>query len=188
MTQKELFEKLQNIIDLYGVANAILAIEIMYKSYTLGLHAKENEKLILHIKDKIIDLFISAEEYKFDREIRERMKSAFGFDEKSVINKSYSKDFRVRKENVADTTSIFYDKVVVFTGDLDGIKRNIAAEYVHSKGGIVRGSISSKTDIVVIGSINPGPEKLRKLEDLITSGVTIMKINEKEFFNISGLK
>lgn len=167
MTLKELNEKLFSITDKYNSD----------KIFT--------DSLI----DDIKALFSSVDEYRTDRAFRDELRKIFGgFDEEIVKKKNYSKDFAAKNLEVEDKSSIFYDKSVVFTGDLDGIKRDTAAEYVHSKGGAVKGSISSKTDIVVIGSIGPGPSKLQKIEELINEGINIRKISEDEFISISGLK
>lgn len=167
MTLKELNEKLFAITDNYN----------SNKMFT--------ETLIEDIKD----LFSSVDQYRSDRAFREELKKIFGgFDEETVKNKNYSKDFNTKNLEIEDTSSIFYNKSVVFTGDLDGIKRDAAAEYVHSKGGAIRSSISSKTDIVIIGSIDPGPSKLKKIEELISAGINIRKVFEDEFVSISGLK
>jgi NAD-dependent DNA ligase len=131
---------------------------------------------------------MNAKEYEIDKEYREQMKTAFGFDKSILENKKMSDEYKIKNLDIEDKSTIFYDKTVVFTGDLDGVKREVAAEYIHSKGGLVRGSISSKTDIVIIGSIKPGPEKLKKLEELIASGINIQKVSEVEFFKISRLK
>ncbi|MDR5682877.1 MAG: NAD-dependent DNA ligase LigA [Armatimonadota bacterium] len=55
-------------------------------------------------------------------------------------------------------------KTFVFTGTLDGIPRRQAEEMVRAAGGVVSGSVSAKTDYVVVGT-DPGSkaERARKL-------------------------
>jgi NAD-dependent DNA ligase len=188
MTQKELFDKLQEIINYAGVENAIFAVEIMYESYHRGDMAKDKNDMISHIKKELVELLLNAGEYKVDREFRDMLRSAFGFDKSSVEHKKISEEYRNKNLEVEDKSTMFYNKTVVFTGDLTGIKREVAAEYIHSKGASVKSAVSSKTDIVVIGSINPGPEKLKKIEALIVSGANIQKMMEEDFLKITGLK
>jgi DNA ligase (NAD+) len=55
-------------------------------------------------------------------------------------------------------------KTFVFTGTLDGVPRRQAEEMVRSLGGVVSGSVSAKTDYVVVGT-DPGSkaDRARKL-------------------------
>ncbi|MEW6154442.1 MAG: NAD-dependent DNA ligase LigA [Actinomycetota bacterium] len=66
-------------------------------------------------------------------------------------------------------------KVVVVTGTLAGWSRDGAVEAVKARGGASPGSVSKKTDYVVVGA-EPGAAKLRKAEEL---GVAV--IDEEAF-------
>ena len=68
-------------------------------------------------------------------------------------------------------------KIFVFTGTLETMTRNEAAERVMSFGGLFSNSVTLKTSYLVAGE-NPG-SKLRKAESL---GVTIL--TEQEFLNM----
>ncbi len=68
-----------------------------------------------------------------------------------------------------DEDTVFSGKTVVITGTLEGISRNEAKEVVIKMGGKVTGSVSKKTDYVIVGE-NPG-SKVAKAEKL---GVEIM--------------
>jgi len=79
----------------------------------------------------------------------------------------------------AVTGGAFKDKRDVLTGSLDNYERHIAKMLIENQGGKVTGSVSGKTDIVVVGS-SPG-SKLRKAKEL---GKTI--IYEEEFRKMLG--
>ena len=54
-------------------------------------------------------------------------------------------------------------KTVVITGELQAMSRNQAEELVRREGGVATGSVSSKTDYLVVGA-NPGATKTRAAE------------------------
>jgi len=64
----------------------------------------------------------------------------------------------------------FAGKSVVLTGTLDGLDRDEAADMILAQGGKVSGTVSSKTDYVVVGR-DPG-SKLAKAEKLGTPTLT----------------
>lgn len=68
--------------------------------------------------------------------------------------------------------SIFTDKTVVITGSIEGISRSEIKELVEKMGGKVTGSVSKKTDYVIVGE-NPG-SKYNKAVDL---GIEIIDEN-----------
>jgi len=80
-------------------------------------------------------------------------------------------------------TNRLYGKKVVFTGDLLSMTRMQAAELANLQGADVNTSISTKTNIVVVGS-NPGPEKIKKIDVLNSSGCNICLINESDFIQM----
>ena len=47
--------------------------------------------------------------------------------------------------------SIFTGKIVVITGTIEGLSRNEIRDIVERKGGKVTGSVSKKTDYVIVG-------------------------------------
>lgn len=77
-----------------------------------------------------------------------------------------------KKTQVTEGT-IFTDKTVVVTGTLEGISRKDAKEIVTKLGGKVTGSVSKKTDIVVVGE-SPG-SKADKAREL---GIRIIENDE----------
>lgn len=71
-------------------------------------------------------------------------------------------------------TSIFAGKSFVLTGRLENFKRDEAAKEIEARGGIVKGSVSKKTDFVIVGE--DAGSKLAKAEEL---GIKIL--SEEEF-------
>ena len=99
------------------------------------------------------------------------------------INIKFIEDFKKwvtvsYNEKIVDRNSALYGKTVVFTGTLSRLSRNEAKQIATSKGAKIGSSISSKTDIVVVGE-NPGA-KLKKAAEL---GIKIM--SEAEFLRIT---
>jgi DNA polymerase-3 subunit epsilon len=82
-----------------------------------------------------------------------------------------------------DANHPFYNKRLVFTGDLDAMPRSEAAERVRALGADINTSISRKTQVVVMGK-GAGPSKLVKIEELRAQGVDIRIIHEAEFLSM----
>lgn len=68
--------------------------------------------------------------------------------------------------------SFFSEKTVVITGSLEGYSRTEMKELIEKMGGKVTGSVSSKTDYVIVGE-NPGS----KYEKAISLGIEIIDQN-----------
>lgn len=83
----------------------------------------------------------------------------------------------------ADYDSPFYAKKVVFTGVLNSIDRNAAADLVKKLGADIDTSITKRTDFVITGSA-PGPAKMQKIEQLNAQGCNIRLIFEEEFIRM----
>lgn len=84
--------------------------------------------------------------------------------------------------NVENQNNIFYNNKVVFTGDLKAISRQDAAARIQNMGADVNGSISKKTNIVVIGQ-GAGPSKMKMIDELKGQGYNIRILNEDEFLH-----
>jgi DNA polymerase-3 subunit epsilon len=87
-----------------------------------------------------------------------------------------------------NTKHPFFMKNIVFTGDLNSIDRKDAMQKVVNAGGIVKTSVSSKTDFLIVGVQDRslvGSEgistKEKKAYDLIEKGKDIKILNEKQF-------
>ena len=66
-------------------------------------------------------------------------------------------------EEVAIEESIFSGKTVVITGSIEGLSRNQIKDIVEKKGGKVTGSVSKKTDYVIVGT-DPGSKYTKAVE------------------------
>ncbi|WP_353093228.1 NAD-dependent DNA ligase LigA [Tissierella praeacuta] len=66
-------------------------------------------------------------------------------------------------EEVEVQQSIFTDKTVVITGTIEGLSRNEIKDIVEKMGGKVTGSVSKKTDYVIVGE-DPGSKYTKALE------------------------
>lgn len=86
-----------------------------------------------------------------------------------IVKRWASAGVLMEAEPDANTSSELADLTVVITGSLPGFTRDSAAEAVTSKGGKVAGSVSKKTDFVIVGE-NPG-SKFDKAQQL---GVPIL--------------
>ena len=87
----------------------------------------------------------------------------------------------------------FSDLKFVFTGELDYIGREEAIEAVKQQGGRVTGSVSKKTNYVVVGAEElmkyketgqAATNKLKKAVELSDNGVDIKIINERQFIGM----
>lgn len=95
------------------------------------------------------------------------------------------KEFKIQKDlnSIENKGNTFYDKKVVITGIFYEIGRNDVAKAIQDLGGKVNGSISKKTNIVVMGDA-AGPSKVEKIKELEKDGYDIRIITEKELLEI----
>ena len=96
-----------------------------------------------YMRNKILS---SQSEYEFKRSFDRKpsFHSHFPESRKSV------KDYMPRHTEI-DKTNPLYQKCVVFTGSLSSLSRENAIQIAVDKGAVVKGSVSSKTDILVVG-------------------------------------
>jgi DNA ligase (NAD+) len=100
---------------------------------------------------------------------------------RQLIKKLYKAGVRPTAEKRVVKSQKFAGKSFVFTGGLVNRSREDAGELVKQHGGKVSGSVSKKTDYVVVGA-DPG-SKYDKAKEL---GVTVL--SESEFEKLVGLK
>jgi len=84
---------------------------------------------------------------------------------------------------VKNTNTIFYDRTVVISGIFENFPlRNDLALFFKEHGAKVNSSISSKTDLFIIGS-DYGPKKMEEVEQLQKEGYDIKILNEDDLMN-----
>ena len=95
-------------------------------------------------------------------------------------------------QDVNSDTDYFRNRVVVFTGPLNSMKRYEASSLVYKLGGTVGSSVTKKTEVLVTGIKNRErmdsahkSTKLRKAEKLISEGQQIDILSEEEFLSLS---
>jgi DNA ligase (NAD+) len=100
---------------------------------------------------------------------------------RQLVKKLEKVGVRPRAEKVVAKSNKFAGRTFVFTGGLANRSREEAGEIVKQNGGKVSGSVSKKTDYVVVGT-DPG-SKYDKAKEL---GVTIL--DEGAFEKLAGVK
>ena len=95
-------------------------------------------------------------------------------------------------KDINSDTDYFRNRVVVFTGPLNSMKRYEASSLVYKLGGTVGSSVTKKTEVLVTGIKNRErmdnaykSTKLRKAEKLIKEGQQIDILSEEEFLSLS---
>lgn len=87
-------------------------------------------------------------------------------------------------DEVSDSSTPFFEKRVVITGILATFpEREQLAMLLRNYGADINTSISSKTNIVIVGQ-GAGPSKMRKIEELREKGIDIRVIEEPELLQI----
>lgn len=123
---------------------------------------------------------------KHAAEIRQHINGlrGYGFVNKKETKLSSEAVRPIDPEEVADKTTPFFQKRVVITGMIATFpEREQLAMLLRSYGADINTSISSKTDIVIVGQ-GAGPSKMRKIEELREKGIDIRVIEEPELLQI----
>lgn len=105
-------------------------------------------------------------------------------------NRVVISDISVTVETIS-TNHPFFQKSIVFTGELSTLERKEAMQQVVNSGGIIKSGVSSKTDFLIIGTQDKSvvgesglSTKERKAYELMNKGKTIKIINEEEFIQL----
>ena len=149
--------------------------------FSLGIrHVGEETAIALakHFKDLKKIITADKQEFAVVDDIGPRVAdSLHGFfsDKKNVDVIEKLLEYGVMPKSVTSTQKYtLNNKTFVLTGTLESLDRDEAKRLIRAHGGNVSGSVSKKTDYVVVGE-NPG-SKLSKAKDL---GVTVL--SEKQF-------
>jgi NAD-dependent DNA ligase len=119
-------------------------------------------------------------------EISQNINGLKGYKYVSFMKKFVSSDLKtpLPDELVENKNTIFYRKKVVLTGNLLHFpSRQVIAEFLHGLGADINSTISSRTQIVVVGT-SAGPSKMLKIKELQDSGNPIRVIEEPEFIEL----
>lgn len=112
---------------------------------------------------------------------KKRVNSNYSFEDAAVFGaKTISTELRHPDlDKIENKEHIFYNKSIVITGEFEKFtNRNEIAKLVSDSGGLLKTTVNSKTDIVIIGS-DAGPKKLATIAEL-----KIKTISENEFYNL----
>ena len=116
-----------------------------------------------------------------------------------IYIKGYKGFEKISVSEIATTTEDFskshpfYEKNIVFTGELNVMDRRVAMQAAVNVGAILKSGVSTKTDILVVGNQDKrivGDDGLSSKEEkaykLIEEGYNIKVINEDEFIRLLG--
>ncbi len=92
------------------------------------------------------------------------------------LDKLLSEGVKPYFEEIEVEESIFTGKTVVITGTIEGLSRNEIKDMVEKMGGKVTGSVSKKTDFVIVGE-DPGSKYTKAVE----LGIKIVKIDNGQW-------
>lgn len=167
------------------------------------LHIINDENASIHIHMDSADFFDKAERYKrrMDREEKpeRQISTTLSFNMKTgvaSINEKPMFSVAVPAESEIVTPECCYDeteiefegKRFVLTGNFPGMSRDKATKIIEEKGGKVIGSVSKKTDYVIIGEEdkaivgeNGKSRKIEQAEELIKEGYCIKLIKAQCF-------
>jgi DNA polymerase-3 subunit epsilon len=105
-------------------------------------------------------------------------------------NRVVISDISVTVETIS-TNHPFFQKSIVFTGELSTLERKEAMQQVVNSGGMIKSGVSSKTDFLIVGTQDKSlvgesglSTKERKAYELFNKGKTIKILNEEEFIEL----
>lgn len=150
-------------------------------------YLSENEDLFLSEKTSELDYTIGVENLlRWSGELNQHINGLKGFkyvDAAAKFVKTVTK-LPLPDSEIENKDTPFYRKKVVFTGNLKAFPyRDEIASIIKQYGADINSSISSRTDIVIVGS-GAGPSKMKKIEELQANGSSIRLIYEPEFLEI----
>lgn len=156
--------KLEETLKFYEIQVSEYTVSCTYELFGKGLKEackKQNIEFTNH-HDALADAEACAKLYLKYLENNGEIyvpKSAIPYSIKKIEKDDLKPDF-----NIENTNNPFYQKKVVFTGDLISFSRKEAAHKIKLLGADVNTSVSKKTDFVIIGR-KPGPSKMEKIQN-----------------------
>ena len=92
---------------------------------------------------------------------------------------------------ITDTSNPLFGKSIVLTGNLETLSRAVAMQKITDIGGIIKSTVSTKTDFLIVGTQDPSvvgedglSSKERKANELIANGKNITILHEQEFLDL----
>lgn len=149
-------KKSQNLIDAIERSKTVSLASFLYALGISNVGIKTANDLANHFKSLDNVKNASYEELITVGEIGDIIAKSileFFHDERILegIDKLLSEGVTPYFEEVKVEESIFTGKTVVITGTIEGLSRNEIKDIVERKGGKVAGSVSKKTDFVIVG-------------------------------------
>lgn len=156
-----------------------LKLELACQAYDIDIETHHNAekdaimcaKVYLKVREKDPDKFFLCDYFE---ETTKKTKRSL---DKKTLNK-------LEDSKIVNKNTPFYNQKVVITGVfLNYPDRNELAQKLMNFGADIVSSISSKTNIVIVGA-DAGPSKLRKIDDFNSKGANIRIIREMELKEI----
>jgi DNA polymerase III subunit epsilon len=179
---------LHSTLDYYNLPKPDLAFDCTYKMSGLKLKALAESLQIPITKhhEALSDARVCAQAYILLKHgiipnhslIKEVDKSNF-----FVGHERLNGDVLKPDLNVENNSNPFYSKKVVFTGVLQTITREDAADRIKCLGADIDTGVNKRTDYVIVGQ-GAGPSKLNKIRVFNAAGSNIKIINETDFLSM----
>lgn len=179
---------LSQTLEYYNIQKPKYQVECTYALTGLNLEDLAEAldvKLIQH-HNALYDAISCAEAYiKLKRGLKPDLSKISIKERKSLFDGHGKLSGDVLKPclEAADNNSPFYGKKMVFTGVMESIGREEAANIVKKLGADIDTGVTSKTDFVIVGK-GAGPSKLKKIADFNKNGSYIKIIYECDFLNM----
>ncbi|MDO8528036.1 MAG: NAD-dependent DNA ligase LigA [Deltaproteobacteria bacterium] len=166
-----------------------LPLEVFLRSFGISELGKHVSKILAEKYHTLDALFkVSIEELSEIHTLAEKIATMVveGLKEKKPQIERLLKFVTLEKPSARKMTGPMAGKSFLFTGSMVSMERSKATELVESKGGTAASGVSSQLDFLVVGDGGGAGSKLKKVEKLQQSGVTIRILSEKEFLKLMG--
>jgi DNA polymerase III subunit epsilon len=179
---------LEKTLDYYNLESPFYRHDCTYKATGLNLVdlAESLEITFQNHHDALADSVVCAKAYvKLMAGIIPDQSKITVKSSKSIFEGHEKLTGKVLKPDLenADSNSLFFNKKLVFTGVLNKISRDEAAQITKKMGADIDTGVTKRTDFVIVGE-GAGPSKLKKIHEFNSAGANIKIINEEEFLGI----